>query len=153
MTQDMEIFELLNQFERNKENLLNILHALQNNNYQNYLSKDDLKEAASYLNITYSHVYGVASYYTMFSLKPRGKYIIRVCNSPVCNMEGSPDIINKIKNLLSIDIGETSRDKRFTLELSECLGQCDSAPGMMINEDVFGSLDTANLKSIFENYN
>ena len=148
----MERSELLKQFGQDKENLLNILHALQNNNSQNYLSQDDLKEVANYLNITYSHVYGVASYYTMFSLKPRGKYIIRVCNSPVCNMEKSPDIINEIKNLLSIDIDETSSDKLFTLELSECLGQCDSAPGMMINEDVFGGLDTANLKSIFENY-
>ena len=148
----MERFELLKQFEQNKENLLNILHALQNNNPQNYLNKDDLKDAAAYLNITYSHVYGVASYYTMFSLKPRGKYIIRVCNSPVCNMEKSPDIIKEIISLLSIDIGETSDDKRFTLELSECLGQCDSAPGMMINKDVFGNLNTASLKSIFENY-
>ena len=148
----MKSSELLKQFEQDKENLLNILHALQNNNPKNYLSKDDLKAAAAYLNITYSHIFGVASYYTMFSLKPRGKFIIRVCNSPICNMEGSTNITSEIKNLLSIDIGETSSDERFTLELSECLGQCDTAPGMMINEDIIGDLDTVELKSIFENY-
>jgi len=149
----MERNEILKQFKNDKNNLINILHAVQNNNPQNYLDKDDLKDVAKYLNITYSHVYGVATYYTMFSLKPRGKYIIRVCNSPVCNMEKSIDIINKITNVLSIKVGETTRDKRFTLELSECLGQCNTAPGMMINEDVIGNLETENLKSVFEKYN
>ena len=148
----MERQGILQQYKKDEENLLNILHALQNNNSQNYLEKDDLKAVATHLNITYSHVYGVATYYTMFSLKPRGKYIIRLCNSPVCNMEKSSDIIDKIKNMLSIDIGETSKDKRFSLELSECLGQCDIAPGMMINEDVYGNLHNADLESIFEQY-
>ncbi len=148
----MERLEVIQQYKKDEENLINILHALQNNNPQNYLEEKDLKAAAKHLNITYSHVYGVATYYTMFSLKPRGKYIIRLCNSPVCNMEKSSDIINKIKNMLSIDIGETSKDKRFSIELSECLGQCDIAPSMMINEDVYGNLDKADLESIFETY-
>ncbi len=148
----MERKEILKQFKQDKDNLIDILHALQNNNSQNYLHLDDLKKAANYLNITYSHVYGVASYYTMFSLKPRGKYIIRVCNSPVCNMEKSTEIIKEIKDLLLIDKDETTKDKKFTLELSECLGRCDTAPGMMINEDVIGNLNTENLKSVFEKY-
>lgn len=148
----MRTKEILEKFECDKDNLINILHALQNNNPNNYLDSEDLKEAAKYLNITHSHVFGVASYYTMFSLKPRGKYIIRVCNSPVCNMEKSTTIIEEIKKLLSINIGETTVDNRFTLELSECLGRCDTAPGMMINEDVIGNLETENLKSIFDKY-
>ena len=148
----MERFELLKQFKQDKENLLNILHALQKNNKQNYLDKDDLKEAANYLNITFSHIYGVATYYSMFSVKPRGKYIIRICNSPVCNMESSCGIVDEIKKMLSVEIGGTTSDKLFTLELSECLGQCDSAPGMMINEDVYGNLESESLKSIFAKY-
>lgn len=148
----MERNEILKQFEKNQDNLINILHALQNNNSQNYLDQNDLKATANYLNITHSHVYGVASYYTMFSLKPRGRYLIRVCNSPVCNMEKSTKIIQEISNLLGIKVDETSSDKLFTLELSECLGRCDTAPGMMINEDVIGNLEINNLKSIFEKY-
>jgi NADH:ubiquinone oxidoreductase subunit E len=148
----MERLEILQQYKKDEENLINILHALQNNNLQNYLTKDDLKAAANNLNITYGHVYGVVTYYTMFSLKPRGKYIIRLCNSPVCNMEKSSEIIEKIKGILSINIGEITRDKNFSIELSECLGQCDIAPGMMINEDVYGDLHNADLKSIFEQY-
>ena len=144
---------LLKQFTRDQESLINILHALQDNNPQNYLSSDDLKAASTYLNITYSHVYGVATYYTMFSLKPRGKYIIRVCNSPVCNMERSVEIIEEIMRQLSIKPGETSSDERFTLELSECLGQCDIAPGMMINKDVIGNLEVSVIESVLEKYN
>lgn len=144
--------EILKQFGKRDENLLNILHALQNNNPQNYLDQEDLKKTAEYLNVTYSHVYGVVSYYTMFSLKPRGKYIIRVCDSPVCNMVKSTEVINEIKNLLSINVNETTLDKRFTLELSECLGRCGTAPSMMINKDVIGNLDLVDLKSIFEKY-
>jgi len=94
----------------------------------------------------------VATYYTMFSLKPGDRYIIRVCNSPVCDMERSPDIVREIEKLLLIDIGETTSDNRFTLELSECLGQCDSAPGMMINENIHGNLNRDKLRSIIENY-
>ena len=148
----MERIEVLKQFAKSKDNLINILHALQNNNPKNYLDKEDLKITAEYLNITYSHVYGVVSYYTMFSLKPRGKYIIRLCNSPVCNLKKSTEILAEIKNILSINVNETTPDNNFTLELSECLGQCGSAPSMMINEDVIESLELIDLKSVFEKY-
>ena len=67
------------------------------------LPEKDMKLAADYLNTTFSHVYGVATYYSMFSVKPRGKYIIRVCNSPVCNMEGSDPVLDKLKEILGIE--------------------------------------------------
>ena len=148
----MEIHEILNKFEQKDDNLMNILHAVQNNNPENYLNQEDLKEVSKYLNLTMSHVYGVATYYTMFSIKPRGKYIIRVCNSPVCNMEGSIDVIERIKKILSIDIGETTPDKTFTLELAECLGLCGQAPCMMVNDDVILGLDQKDLNSVLEKY-
>jgi len=148
----MKIQEILSKFEQKDDNLMNILHAVQNNNPENYLSQEELKEVATYLNLTMSHVYGVATYYSMLSLKPRGKYIIRVCNSPVCDMEGSRKVIDRLKEILSINIGETTPDKKFTLELSECLGLCGRAPSMMINEDVVGGLDQIDLKSVLEKY-
>ena len=88
----MKTAEILKQFRPEHDNMLGLLHALQDNNPDNYLDAGDLKAVAEYLNTTLGHVYGVATYYTMFSLKPRGKYIIRACNSPVCNMEGSVNI-------------------------------------------------------------
>ncbi len=144
--------EILNKFSPEYDNMLGILHALQDNNPYNFLDDSDLEAVAEYLNTTLSHVYGVATYYTMFSVKPRGKYIIRACNSPVCNMEGSISIIDELKKVLSVDLGETTKDRLFTLELTECLGQCDIAPVMMINGKIYGNLDKEKIGSIIQQY-
>ncbi len=148
----MESSEILKNYSPDHANMIGILHALQNNNPYNYLAESDMKATAEYLNTTFGHVYGVATYYTMFSIKPRGRYIIRVCNSPVCHMEGSINIIDELKNALSINIGETTKDRLFTLELTECLGQCDKAPVMMINKDVFGDLNREKIEAILAVY-
>ena len=140
--------DILSEFPPAKSNLLNILHAIQNKSEQNYLSEKDLKEVADYLNTTYSSVYGVATYYSMFSVKPRGRYILRVCHSPVCRMKGSVDILNSISEELGIEPGDVSKDKLFSLETSECLGLCDHAPVMMLNDEAFIDLTPAKIKEI-----
>jgi NADH-quinone oxidoreductase subunit E len=145
----MERQELLQQYKKNEENLINILHVLQNNNPQNFLTTEDLKLVAEYLNITQSAVYGVATYYTMFSLKPRGKYLIRVCKSPLCQMIGANSIVDEIKH--NIGIGELSDDLMFSVEASECLGHCAEAPLIMINDGVYKNLDSDKVKKIFQN--
>ncbi|MEE4196781.1 MAG: NAD(P)H-dependent oxidoreductase subunit E [Bacteroidales bacterium] len=140
---------LISDFEPAKDNLLNILHRLQNNNPANYLTRDDLTFVAEYLNITYSSVYGVAKYYSMFSLKPRGKYVVRVCKSPICNMMGGKNMIEEIEKQLEIKLGATTGDQLFSLEPSECLGHCDQAPVMMINEEMHTNLDAEKISEIF----
>jgi NADH-quinone oxidoreductase subunit E len=146
----MKSKDVISKFEPVKDNMLNILHALQNNNPNNYLTTDDLKWVAEYLNTTYSSVYGVVKYYSMFSIKPRGKYVIRVCKSPVCYMVDGDNLIQEIKKNIGIDLGETSNDSLFSLESSECLGHCDEAPVMMINEKVYKGLDASKVKAIFQ---
>jgi len=146
----MDKNSIIKTFEPRKDNMLNILHALQNNNPQNYLTSEDLKLVANYLNVTYSSVYGVAKYYSMLSLKPRGKYIIRVCKSPVCHMIGNKKIFDEIKDSLHISPGETSEDLMFTVEKAECLGQCDKAPSLMINDKIFVDLDKEKIKDILQ---
>ena len=130
------------------ENVLLILHEFQNNHPRNYLSEKDLAMIAKYLNVPCSSIYGVASYYTLFSLTPRGKHIIRICNSPVCDMAGSKEIVAELRKNLKIDIGETSAEGLFTLETTECLGQCDTAPGMSIDEVFYGNLTAKKIKHI-----
>ena len=142
----------LEKFKPEKDNLIGILHELQDSNPNNYLTEKDMQLAASYINTTYSHVYGVATYYTMFSVKPRGKYIIRVCNSPVCKIEGSDPLLEELKEVLGIDIGQTTSNMLFTLELTECLGRCAESPSLMINRDLFGNVQPGQLKSILEKY-
>ncbi len=148
----MEIDDILKKFEPAKDNLIGILHELQDANPNNYLSAEDMKEAASFLNTSLSHVFGVATYYSMFSVKPRGKYIIRVCNSPVCNMIGSDSLIEKLKVLLDVEVGETTKDALFTLELTACLGRCSDAPSIMINREIYGRVNSDQLKSIINKY-
>ena len=92
--------EILAKYKPGKENLLLILHDIQNTCPEQYISTEDIVEVAKYLNITFSSVYGVITYYSMFSLKPRGRYIIRVCNSPVCEMDNSGNILIRLKKIL-----------------------------------------------------
>jgi NADH:ubiquinone oxidoreductase subunit E len=148
----MDKRDILQKFPPLMENVLLILHEFQNSNPHHYLSEDDLAMIAGYLNVPYSSIYGVVTYYTMFSLTPRGKHIIRVCNSPVCQMADSNDILAKLRNYLGIDVGATTADGVFTLETTECLGQCDSAPGMSIDEQYYGNLTARKIAHILKDY-
>ena len=134
------------------ENVLLILHDFQNNNPWNYLSEKDLFLIAKHLNTTLSAIYGIASYYTMFSLTPRGKHIIRICRSPVCHLAGVNDVFTELTKILKIDIGATTPDRLFTLETTECLGQCDSAPAMTVDEVLYGNLTAKRIKTIVQHY-
>jgi len=134
------------------ENVLLILHEFQNSNPHHYLSENDLAMIAGYLNVPYSSIYGVVTYYSMFSLTPRGKHIIRVCNSPVCRMADSNDILVELRNYLGIDIGATTSNGVFTLETTECLGQCDTAPGMSVDDKFYGNLNAKTIKRIIKSW-
>jgi len=134
------------------ENVLLILHEFQNNNPHHYVSENDLAMIAGYLNVPYSSIYGVVTYYSLFSLTPRGHYIVRICNSPVCQMADAIEILAALRINLKIDIGETTGDGLFTLETTECLGQCDSAPGMSVNETYYGNLTAKKIKRILKEY-
>ena len=148
----MTKMDILEKYPPLMENVLLILHDFQNNNPRNYLPEKDLALIARYLNTTYSSIYGVASYYTMFSLKPRGKHIIRICRSPVCHMVGANDLFTELYRNLNIEIGQTTSDGLFTLESSECLGQCEKAPAMSIDETFYGSLTIDKIKTILQKY-
>lgn len=144
--------EIISKHKPTQDSLLNILHDLQNNNPENYITTEAMDLVARYLNMTKSSVYGVVDYYSMLSLKPRGKYIIRICVSPVCHIKKVNGIISHLENILGIKTGETTSDKLFTLEVAECLGQCQEAPSMMINEKVYNNLTDARIKEIISFY-
>lgn len=144
----MERKEIIDKYERKPENILLILHEIQENNPRHYLAERDLKEVAKHLSLPESFVKGIASFYSMFSLNPRGKFIIRVCESPPCHLMGSNTILESLAEILNIGVGETTEDGAFTLELSSCLGVCGVAPVMMINEEVYGNLTPEKIKEI-----
>jgi NADH-quinone oxidoreductase subunit E len=140
----------LNKYEPEKHNILYILHELQDTNPRHYVAREDIEAVADYLNVPYSFVHGVATFYTMFSLTPRGRYIIRLCDSPPCHLMGSTSALDYLKQKLGIDVGQTTPDGVFTLEVASCLGVCGVAPAIMINEEMFGKLTPERLDSILE---
>ena len=148
----MQHNDIAKKYPQLMENVLLILHELQKNNSRNYLSEEDIIWVADYLNVTYSQIYGLATYYTLFSLKPRGRHIIRVCRSPVCQMIGAGRIFDKIKGILNLNIGETTPDGLFTLESTECIGQCDRAPCLSVDDSTYGGVKPSGLEAIFKNY-
>ncbi len=140
--------EIFSKYTPTKDNLIYILHDIQDNDPQHYISEEAVQAISEYLNIPSNHIYGVITFYSMYSTKPRGKNIIRLCESPHCYIKGSENILRKLKNALNVGIGETTKDKLFTLELCACLGVCGNAPVMMINDDVYGDLTEEKIDEI-----
>jgi len=142
--------KILKQYGRTGDNLLAILHDIQDASPEHYLSDDDLRAAADYLKMPCSFVHGVATFYTMYSLKPRGRNLIRVCQSPPCHLLGSSTISRELIRLLGIGFGETTTDKLFTLEMTSCLGVCGVAPAMMVNDRVYGNLTRERIAEVID---
>lgn len=131
--------------------LINALHAIQDH-YNNFVPPEAAEEVARLLNIPVSRVYEVLSFYSMFSTKPRGKYVIRVCKSLPCHVTGGREIMETIKKKLGVDIGQTTKDGLFTLETTSCLGLCGVAPVIMINDQSFGNLTPEKLEEIIDGF-
>ena len=104
------------------------------------VSMDVQKVIADALDITLSEVYGVATFYSQFSLQPKGEYVIGVCLGTACYVKGSQKVLDRVQKELGITVGTTTKDGHFTLQATRCLGACGLAPVMMINDEVFGRL-------------
>ncbi len=141
---------VLKKFTPDLQNILYLLHELQDNNPQHYVAREDIEACADYLGVPYSYVHGVATFYTMFSLNPRGRNIIRLCDSPPCHLMGSTSTLDYLKQRLGVEVGQTTPDGAFTLELASCLGVCGVAPAIMINDEMFGKLTPEKIDVILE---
>ena len=116
------------------------------------VSEDVQKAIAEGLGVTLSEVYGVATFYAQFSLRPKGKYLISVCLGTACYVKGSQTVLDKLSEVLEIPVGGTPPDGKFTLEATRCLGACGLAPVMMINGEVYGRLTPDVIPGIIEKY-
>lgn len=104
------------------------------------------------LGTTLSDVYGVATFYSQFSLQPRGEFVVGVCLGTACYVRGSQKIMDKIMDELKVRVGKTTPDGKFTLQATRCLGACGLAPVMMINDEVYGRLTADEIPSILKKY-
>ncbi len=113
-----------------------------------YISKNTAHEIAKKTKIPFSTIYGVITFYDMLYTEPKGKHIIRICNSPSCYLNNLVTLIKFLELLLNIKSGQTTKDKKISLEIVSCLGCCDKSPAMMINDQVYGNLNEHKIKKI-----
>ena len=126
--------------------LINILHEAQH--LQGYLPEEMQRLIAHKLNIPVSKVYGVVTFYTFFTMTPKGKYPISVCMGTACYVRGSEKLLEEFKRVLGI--GETTPDGKFSLDCLRCVGACGLAPVVIIGEKVYGHLQSVDVKKIIE---
>jgi len=134
-----------------KNTVIEDLHRTQETEKsKTYLESVKMQDVARECGVPAAQVYGVATFYTMFSTKPRGKHIIRICCNLACHLEGADSIVDALKGKLGVEIGGTSKDGEFTLEQSSCLGLCAEAPAMMIDGQTYGSLTPESVGKILD---
>lgn len=118
-----------------------------------FLPEDVLRHIATGMDKPYSEVAGVVGFYSFFSTQPRGENVIRVCLGTACYVRGGKQVLDALKKELGIDVGETTEDKVYSLEIARCFGACGLAPAIMINDDVHQRVKPARIKQILAPYN
>jgi NADH-quinone oxidoreductase subunit E len=133
-----------------REDLLASLKRVQDEHA--HLPRECIIEISRSLDIPLSDVFGVATFYSFLSPRPQGRHIIRVCGSVPCYLKDSQMIIRGVAAELGIGPGETTSDGRFSLELTNCIGACDTAPAMLVNDDVHGDLNPTKIAQVLRSY-
>ncbi len=145
-----ELDPIIEKFRDKQGNLIPVLHEIQEK--VGYLPKDVQEYVAKELGVPFSQVYGVVTFYSFFSTEPKGDHTIGVCMGTACYVKGAEDIIEKIKEELDVDLGQTSKDGKFTMTITRCLGTCSLAPVIMIDDKVYGKVTAAKIPEILESY-
>jgi len=143
-----EIDELVDKYHSDKSALIQILLEIQQE--KRWLPKEALLRLSERLQIPLTQIYHIATFYKAFSLTPRGRHLVTVCMGTACHVRGSPQLLDKIKDILKIEPGETSDDLRFTLDTVNCLGCCALGPVVVVDEEYHGKPSAAELERIFE---
>ncbi|MDI6807715.1 MAG: NADH-quinone oxidoreductase subunit NuoE [Candidatus Eisenbacteria bacterium] len=143
-----EVKVLIARYPEKRSALIPALHAVHAE--QGHVSDDSVKEVAAVFELTPAQVYEVLSFYSMFERKPAGRHIITVCRNLSCSLLGAESIIEFLESLLGVKVGETTPDLKFSLRTAECLGSCDTAPVMQIDDEYYESLTPEKVKKIIE---
>lgn len=149
----MDSFELeriVDKYRYHESGLISILQDIQQR--ENHLPQDILRDLARRMGVPLAQVFGLATFYKTFSLKPRGKHIISVCMGTACHVKGGKNIVDKLKRDLDVGLGETTSDRRFTLETVRCVGCCGLAPVVKIDEDFHGKLTQSRIARALNGY-
>ena len=132
------------------EKLLNMIKSEQTQN--GYVSEEAMNHIAQDLELPLGHVYGVTTFYSFLSTEPLGRHVIRICKSVPCFLKNGAMMAAAIEKELGISPGETTSDGRFTFELTNCIGACDQAPAMLIDDEVYGDLTPEKIGEILKSF-
>lgn len=142
--------EILSDYDYREDNLIQILHLIQGMN--GYLPIELQQYIAKEMELPLSKISGVISFYTLFSTEKKGKYVIKVCLGTACYVRGGKKLIHRLKELTGIDVGQTSEDGKYTLEITRCIGACGLSPTMMINDNVCTQVKQERLMDLLKAY-
>lgn len=145
-----EMKELLKNYSQDKSNLIQILNEVQEK--YGYIPKQSQIEISNYLSIPMAEIYGVITFYSRFTLEQKGKYNISVCLGTACFVKGSQALLDRLKERLKIDEGQTTPDGKFSIDATRCVGACGLAPVFTINNEVYGKATVRKLDEVLDEY-
>lgn len=147
----MELDNIIEEeFSNDQENLIMIIQAIQRR--YNYLPRPALTYLSTKIGVPLSQIYGVATFYSTFSLEPRGRNIVSICLGTACHVRGGERVRERIEDALNIGDRETTEDQRYTLETVRCIGCCSLGPVIKINEDTHGHISSDQVDNILDQY-
>ncbi len=148
--QEAQLKKVIEAHKDQKGAAIPVLHEAQE--IYGYLPLEVQEMIADGLNVPLAEIYGIVTFYAQFSLNPKGRFQIGVCLGTACYVKGSGDILNKVKEILNIEVGECTPDGKFSLDATRCIGACGLAPVMTINDDVYGRLTVDEVPGILKKY-
>ena len=147
---DPKLEKIAQRYKGVKGGIIGALHEVQDT--YGYISTTAQKYLSKELDVPMSEIYGIITFYSRFSLAPKGKYNIQVCMGTACYVKGSEKVLNRFKEKLGIEEGQTTKDGKFSLESVRCIGACGLAPAIVINKEVYGKMDVKKVDELIEEY-
>ncbi|MBO7227499.1 MAG: NADH-quinone oxidoreductase subunit NuoE [Bacteroidales bacterium] len=145
------IKDICKSFDNNSGEVINVLHQVQG--AFGYLPAEVQEVVAMELNMPVAQVYGIVSFYSFFTMQPKGEHPISICLGTACYVRGAEKVLDEFKRQLNINVGETTKDGKFSLNCLRCVGACGLAPVVMVGDKVYGRLTPDNVKDIIAEYN
>ncbi len=145
-----KIIEICNSFDNKPNELINVLHQTQS--FVGFLPRHAQKVISKHLNCSEAKIFGVITFYSFFTMNPKGKHPIAICMGTACYVRGAEKVLDELKSQLGLEVGVTGADGKFSIDSLRCVGACGLAPVVLIGEKVYGNIEAKDVKNILAEY-
>ncbi len=145
-----KIEEICKSFDNKPGNLINVLHKTQE--HFGYLPAEIQEVVAKNQNVSVAKVYGVVTFYSFFTMLPKGRFPISICTGTACYVRGAENVLQEFKRQLNLEVGQTAEDGKFSLSCLRCVGACGLAPVVMVGDKTYGRVSPEKVKDILKEY-